>query len=58
MHVRQTPARVTKRKGTAVLAHSMKAFGVDVRYHSFLTSSLDAGEWSASNYGRCTPCYL
>ena len=55
MHVRQTSARVTRRKGTTVLAHSMKAYGVDVRYHSFLTSSLDVGEWSASRHGRLLP---
>ena len=36
----------------------MKAYGVEVWSHSFLTSSLDAGEWSASRHGRCTPWYV
>jgi hypothetical protein len=34
----------------------MKAYrGVDVYIHTFLTSVLDGGEWSASRPGRYTP---
>jgi hypothetical protein len=36
--------------------HAMKTFwGVEVWLHSFLTSAVDRGEWSASRLGRFTP---
>jgi hypothetical protein len=40
-------------------AHAMKAHGgVDVHLHTFLTSTLDGFEWSASRPGHCTPGIL
>jgi hypothetical protein len=36
--------------------HVMKTYwGVDVQLHSFITSALGGGEWSASHPGRFTP---
>jgi hypothetical protein len=36
--------------------HDMKMYwGVEVKLHVFLTSTLDGGEWSASNSGRFIP---
>jgi hypothetical protein len=36
--------------------HDMKTFwGVEVYLHTFLTSELDGGEWSASRPGRFNP---
>jgi hypothetical protein len=36
--------------------HAMKTYwGVEVWFHTSLTSALDGGEWSASRYGRFTP---
>jgi hypothetical protein len=35
--------------------HAMKTYwGAKVQFHSFLTSALDGGEWSASHPGRFT----
>jgi hypothetical protein len=45
-----------KAAGTVVPTHVMKAYaGVQVQLHSFLTSTLDVDEWSASCAGRFTP---
>jgi hypothetical protein len=36
--------------------HAMKLYeGVEVQLHSFLTSTIDGGEWSASRLGRFAP---
>jgi hypothetical protein len=45
-----------KSKGKGVPVHIMKGVGgVEVQLHSFLTSALDGGEWSASRPYRFTP---
>ena len=46
-----------KENGTVAPIHTMNAyiFVVEVCHHSFLTSALDAGEWSASRPGLFTP---
>jgi hypothetical protein len=43
------------KKGKAVSVHAMKIGGVELELHSFLTSQLDGGEWSASHPGLHTP---
>jgi hypothetical protein len=43
-------------KGTVVPVHAMKAHRANgVRLHSFLTTALVRGEWSATRHGRFTP---
>jgi len=39
-----------RRKGKAVAVHIMKA--AEVQLHSFYTSALAGGKWSASSHGR------
>jgi len=42
--------------GETVHLHIMKLYvGVEVQLHSFLTSAIDGGEWSASRSGRFAP---
>jgi hypothetical protein len=52
-----TVAPIHTMNGTVAPIHTMNAyiFVVEVCHHSFLTSALDAGEWSASRPGLFTP---
>ena len=43
-------------QGNVATVHAMKAYrGKKLQLHSFLTSTLDAGEWSTSRPGHITP---
>jgi hypothetical protein len=43
-------------KGKDVPANTLKAYvGEELLIHSFLTSVLDAGEWSKSHFNHLTP---
>lgn len=44
-----------KRKGKFGLAHTMKAYGGEEQFHTFLASAVAGAEWSASRPGRCLP---
>jgi hypothetical protein len=58
---RKAPRGTSKGKVVPVLFlltehHAMKGYwGVEVPLHTFLTSALDGGEWSASHPGRFAP---
>lgn len=42
-----------------VFVDAMKAYGgLELPFHLFLTSVLDAEEWSASLHGRFTPAFI
>lgn len=44
-----------KRKGKIGHAHTIKAYGGEKQYQTFLTSTVAGGKWSASRPGRCLP---
>jgi hypothetical protein len=46
----------SKKKSKAVPLHALEAHGGERKYsYSYLTSTLDGGEWSASRPGRALP---